>query len=103
MNNLGLLLSFILAVSTVWLALARFQTKPDNNWPLLYYFTLVGYLNAYELILNAYVVYVAVVCALLLRFEFMNARVVFFVRLVEMGALVNIGYYLFGAVMKALR
>ena len=103
MNNLGLLLSFILAVSTAWLAYARFQTKPDNSWPLLYYFVLVGYLNAYDLVLNPNVVYVAVVCALLLRFEFMNARVVYFVRIIELGTLVNIGYSLVGAVQKALR
>lgn len=102
MNNLGLLLSFVLALSTVWLAFARFQTKPDTNWPLLYYFALVGYLNAYDLVLNANVVYLAVVCALLLRFEFMNARVIFFVRIIEVGALINIGYSLLIAVQKAI-
>ena len=103
MNNVGLLLSFVLAVSTAWLAFARFQTKPDNNWPLVYYFFLVGFLNADELVLNPNVVYVAVVCALLLRFEFMNERVVFFVRLVEVASLMNIGYNLIGAVLKSLR
>lgn len=103
MNNLGLLLSFILALSTVWLAFTRFQIKPDNNWPLLYYFVLVGYLNAYDLVLNPQVVYLAVICALLLRFEFMNERLIFFVRILEVGALAHIGYCLFGAVQKALR
>ena len=103
MNNLGLLLSFILAVSTVCLAFARFRIKPDNNWPLLYYFGLVGFLNTYDLVLNPNAVYVAVVCALLLRFEFMNARVIFVVRLVEVASLVNIGYCLFGVVQKSLR
>ncbi|HEY3443821.1 MAG TPA: hypothetical protein VGK29_23900 [Paludibaculum sp.] len=103
MNNIGLLLSFVLAVSTAWLALARFQTKPDNNWPLVYYFVLVGYLNAYDLVLNPNVVYVAVICALLLRFEFMNERVVFFVRLVEVATLINIGYSLIGVILRAMR
>lgn len=102
MQNIGLLLSFILALATVWLALTRFRVQLDNNWPLLYYFVLVGYLNAYDLVLNAYVVYVAVVCALLLRFEFMNERIVFFFRIVEVAALAQIGYCLAIAVQKAL-
>jgi hypothetical protein len=103
MNNIGLLLTFILILGTVWLAIARFQTKPDTSWPLVYYFTLVVYLNTYDLVLNPNVVYVAVVCALLLRFEFMNSRIVFFVRIIEVGALVNIGYSLAVALLKALR
>jgi hypothetical protein len=44
-----------------------------------------------------------VVCALLLRFEFLNERIVFFVRIVEVGALINIGYNLFSALLRALR
>ena len=103
MNNIGLLLSFVLLLGTVWLAIARFQTRPDTSWPLVYYFTLVVYLNSYELVLNPNVVYVAVVCALLLRFEFLNARVVFFVRIIEFGTLVHIGYSLGAALMKAVR
>jgi hypothetical protein len=102
MHNLGLLLSFLLTLATAWLAFIRFQTKPDNSWPLLYYFALVGYLNTYDLVLNPYVVYVAVVCALLLRFEFMNDRIIFLVRIIEVGSLMYIGYCLIGAVQKSL-
>ena len=103
MDNPGLLFSFLLTVATAWLALARYQTRADNGWPLAYYLALVVYLNAYDLVLNPYVVYVAVVCALMLRFEFMNARIVLFVRVIEVGALIHIGYCLIGAVQKALR
>ena len=103
MNNVGLLITFILTLGTAWLALARFSNRPGNNWPLLYYFALVAYLNTYDLVLTAPVVYVAVVCALLLRFEFMNARIVFFVRIVEVCALLHIGYSLFLVLQKAAR
>ena len=103
MNNFGLLITFILTLATAWLAFARFQIKPDNNWPLVYYFALVGYLNAYDLVLNGNIVYVAVICALLLRFEFMNERVVFFVRIIEVAALANVGYRLFSYLLKAFR
>ena len=103
MNNVGLLLSFILFLGTVWLAVARFQTKPDTSWPLVYYFTLVVYLNSYDLVLNPNVVYVAVVCALLLRFEFLNERIILFVKIIEFGTLAHIGYSLAIAMMKAVR
>jgi hypothetical protein len=103
MNNIGLLLAFVLLLGTVWLAIARFQTKPDTSWPLVYYFMLVAFLNAYELVLNPNVVYVAVVCALLLRFEFLNERLIFFVKIIEFSTLVHIGYRLGTALMKAVR
>ncbi|QOY89969.1 hypothetical protein [Paludibaculum fermentans] len=73
----------------------------ENSWPLLFYLMLVLYLNSYELVLNPYVVYVAVVCALFIRFEFMNERVVFFVRVLEVGALAHIGYRLLITLLKA--
>lgn len=103
MNNIGLLLTFILMASSAWVAFARFHTKPDNNWPLLYYFGLVAYLNTYDLVLDANLVYVAVVCALLLRFEFMNERVVVLVRFIEVALLAVIGWGLLRVIQRALR
>ena len=42
------------------------------------------------------------VCGLLLRFEFMNERVVFLVRIVELGALAHNAWRLVTAMMKAI-
>lgn len=102
MGNIALLATFGLTVATVWLAIMRPRMRLDNSWPLFYYFGLVVYLNGIELVLNAYVVYVAVVCALLLRFEFMNERVVFLVRIVELGAMLHIAWRLITALVKAI-
>lgn len=102
MGNIALLATFGLTVSTVWLAIMRPRMRLDNSWPLFYYLGLVVYQNGLELVLNPYVVYVAVICALLLRFEFMNERVVFFVRILELGALAHIAWRLVSAMMKAL-
>lgn len=85
----------------IWIGLSRFSMRLENSWPLMFYLALVLYLNSYEQVLNPYVVYVAVVCALFVRFEFMNERVVFFVRIVEVAALAHIGYSLLRTLLKA--
>jgi hypothetical protein len=95
MDNLGLLLTFALAVAAVWLALGRFRMRLENSWPLILYLLMVVYSNSYNQVLNAYVLYVSVVCALLLRFEFMNERVVYFVRWVEVACLSWMAYTMF--------
>ncbi len=100
MGNIPLLATFVLAVATVWLAVMRPSMRLDNNWPLLLYLCIVVYLNSLELVLNPYVVYVAVVCALLLRFEFLNARVVLLVRTLEQLGLIHIAWRLAKAVLK---
>jgi len=58
------------------------------------------YLNKYDMVLNPYVVYVAVVCGLFVRFEFMNERVVFFIRIIEVASLVHICVRLIGTLLK---
>ncbi|MBI4892149.1 MAG: hypothetical protein HY821_16095 [Acidobacteria bacterium] len=100
MGNIPLLATFILAVATVWLAVMRPRMRLDNSWPLLYYLSVVLYLNGVPQVLNSYVVYVAVVCALLIRFEFMNARIVLLVRTIELLALAHIAWTLSAALIK---
>lgn len=95
LSNVGLLLSFALAVATIWLAVNRFNLKLENNWPLVYYGLLVLFSNLYPMVINAYVLYVSVICGLLLRFEFLNERIVFFFRIVEMLCFGVIGWQLF--------
>lgn len=101
MGNIALLATFGLTVASAWLAIMRPRMRLDNSWPLFYYLALVIYLNSFELVLNPYVVYVAVVCALLLRFEFLNERIVFLFRILELAALIHIGWRMVSAMMKA--
>jgi hypothetical protein len=69
--------------------------KLENSWPLFLYLLMVVYSNSYDQVLNPYVLYVSVVCALLLRFEFLNERLVFFVRWVEVICLGWVAYTMF--------
>jgi hypothetical protein len=100
MGNVGLLFTFCLLVGTLLLAFTRFRMRPESSWPLVYYLGVVFYLNAIDLVLEPYVVYVAVIAALLLRFEFMNDRLVLFVRVVEFATLAHIGWSLLHALIR---
>lgn len=95
LSNIGLVVAFALAVATVWLGLNRWSIKLDSNWPLIYYALLVAFSNSYPDLLNPYILYLAVICGLFLRFEFLNDRLVFLVRLLEILCFVHIGYVLF--------
>lgn len=103
MSNIGFLFTVGLLAGTLWLAVTRLRLRLDNNWPLVYYFAAVVYLNTYPLVVNPYVVYVAVICALLLRFEFLSERLVALVRIIEVIALVHIGWSLFNAFWREIR
>lgn len=102
-SGIGLLLGFALAVATVWLGINRWSIKLDSNWPLVYYTLLVVYSGMYPEQLNPYVLYLAAVCGLFLRFEFMNERVCFFIRIVEVSCFVHIGYVLFRTLLAWVR
>jgi hypothetical protein len=102
MGNVGLLFTVCLLLATVWLAFSRFRMRLENSWPLIYYLGVVIYLNGFERVLDPYVVYVAVICALLLRFEFLNERLVFFVRLIEVCALAHMAWRFSGAIISAV-
>lgn len=95
LSNVGLVLTFALSVATVWLAANRFSLKLESSWPLVYYGLLVLFSNLYPLVINAYVLYIAVICGLMLRFEFLNDRIIFFFRIIEMICFAVIGWQLF--------
>ena len=103
MSNIGLLFTVGLLAGGVWLAATRLKMRLENNWPLAFYFAVVVYLNTYPLVLNPYVAYVAVISALLLRFEFMNERLVALVRIIEIVALAHISWSLFSTLWNGLR
>lgn len=100
MGNIGLLTTFGLMLATAWIGFIRFGMRTENNWPLIYYTILVLYLNNYDLVLNPYVVYVSVVCALFERFEFLNERMIFGIRIIEVVCLSHIGFRLYIALYR---
>lgn len=103
MSNISFLFTVGLLAGTLWLAFTGLRMRLENNWPLVYYFGAVVYLNLHPLTLNPYVAYVAVICALLLRFEFLSERLVALVRIIEVIALVHIGWSLFNILWRDLR
>jgi hypothetical protein len=86
------LLTFILLTLTAWVMVGRFTLSLESNWPLVYYLMVVAHLKAFEGGLNPHCVYVAVVCGLFLRFEFMGGPVLKSFRAIELGALAYIAW-----------
>ncbi|MEZ5355405.1 MAG: hypothetical protein R2762_22440 [Bryobacteraceae bacterium] len=61
----------LLLVLTIWTLVVRYKGRPDTNWPLIYYLLLVLYHQSIPGGLNSFSIYVGVISALFLRFEFM--------------------------------
>ena len=93
------LITAVLMGLTIWLGMSRFRIKLESNWPLFYYLFLVGHLKAFEGGLDPYVVYVGVVSALLLRFEFLGGWFLKIVRVVEIFVLAYVIYRCFALIM----
>jgi hypothetical protein len=81
-TDLGVL-SIIVFILTLWLILARPRMKPENNWPLIYYFGLVAYVRTWCDFIEPGAVYAAVIFAMLIRFEFLSGGFYKFFRIVE--------------------
>jgi hypothetical protein len=94
------LLTFILLVLTAWVVVGRFTRNLDSNWPLVYYLMVVAHLKAFDGGLNPYCVYVAVVCGLFLRFEFMGGPILKSFRVIELGALAYIAWRSFSLIVS---
>lgn len=78
--NLTTMLLFAL---TVWVIHTRYRTRVDNNWPLFYYIALVAYSRKFDQVLEPSYIFVTVICALLLRFEFLAGWVLKTVQFIE--------------------
>ena len=100
LNNFGLVSTFFLAVGALWVALSRFSVSVDNTWPLVFYAGLVVWGNVHDGVLNPLVLYSGVVCGLMLRFEFLNERLIMVVRLLELALLMLVAWDLFGLLVK---
>ncbi len=82
----------VLAGLTGWMIVARHRTASESNWPLVYYAAVVAFSARFPDRLDPSWVYGGLVCALLLRFEFMAGIFEKAVRLLDYLAL---GYILY--------
>jgi|SRR5579872_1422451 len=82
----------LLVAFALWVIYLRIKGNAETNVPLIYYGIIIYYVVAYEA-LPAFVVYISVVLGLLLRFEFMNARFIKLVSLLECVGLGTIIYF----------
>lgn len=99
-GNTGIVATFSLLMGATWIAFMRFRMKPDSSWPLIFYLVLVVYSNQFGQAIPPIVLYVAVVSGLLLRFEFMNERLVTFVKVIEVACLIVVAYRLLQILAK---
>jgi hypothetical protein len=102
LSNFGLIATFLLAVGALWVALSRFSVQTESNWPLVFYGGLTLWFFSYSVPLNPMVLYTAIVCGLLLRFEFLNQRLILLVRFIELILLMMIAWTLFQLLLSEL-
>jgi hypothetical protein len=93
------LFAIVLMLVTVVLAYMRPKIATENNWPLLYFIALVLYQKVNEDVLGQYPVFIGIVCAGMIRFEFMNLRFVKLFRWIELMMLLYVIWQLFKYVM----
>jgi hypothetical protein len=87
-HNVTELLVIALAVTAAILVLRK---RYDSNVPLLFYFVLVVFNNMSDSGTNPYLLYVGLILALLLRFEFMGggfAKLVAFLTTASLGIII---------------
>jgi uncharacterized membrane protein len=95
LSSFGLLTTFALAVAAVWIALNRYRIRLDSNWPVVFYLAMLVHAGSYPFMVNAWLLYAAVICGMLLRFEFLGRRSVEIIRAGEVGALALISWQMF--------
>ena len=71
-SQISIVNAFIMLIFTGWLVGARFKIRTDSNWPFIYYAVEVFFHQGMPGVLAPLPIYIAVVCALFLRFEFMS-------------------------------
>ena len=81
---------FIIGI-TLWLMRARFTSRIDTPWPMVYYFFLVLFVRSNEGEFNNYLIFAGIVCALFLRYEFMAG---FILKLFRTGEFISHIYVL---------
>jgi hypothetical protein len=75
---------------TVWLFTLRGRLQTESNWPLVYYLAMVFYQKTGGQFLEANFIYAGVVCAMMIRFEFMSLSFVKVFRFIEAICLIYV-------------
>jgi hypothetical protein len=73
----------------------RYSGRLDRSWPLVVWIATIGFSNAFEGSIDPRLVYGGIICALLLRFEFMGGWIVKVIRGLESLAILGIMWALF--------
>ena len=68
----------------------RGRLANENNWPLFYYLAIVFYQKTAGRFLSAEFLYTGIVCAMMIRFEFMSPGIVKFFRVIEAICLIYV-------------
>ena len=87
--------ALLLIALLVWVLVSRFSGRLDPSWQLLVWALVLVFSNVYEGIMLPTTVYAGVICALLLRFEFMGGWVLKVVRFIEAVAILLLLWQLF--------
>lgn len=81
------ILSLLLLVFSGVVLRTRFAGRPDSNWPLFYYAGLILYLFRFQGVLDPQLVYLGLIAALVLRFEYLAGYLWVGLRTLEAGFL----------------
>lgn len=84
------ILALIVCGLAAWLFAARGRMQPESNWPLAFYLSLVFYQKNSGQFLEANFIYAAVICAMMIRFEFMSHGFVKVFRFIEAICLIYV-------------
>ena len=84
------LLALIVCGFASWLFAVRGRTPAESNWPLAFYLVLVFYQKTGGQFLEANFIYAGVVCAMIIRFEFMAHGFVKIFRFIEAICLIYV-------------
>jgi hypothetical protein len=89
----------VMFLMTAFTFFTRFRFRLDHNWPLVYYLAVVLFHQWVPGSINPWVLYVGVVLALLLRFEFMGGGFLTLMRAIELCVIAFLAYTFFAMLM----
>jgi hypothetical protein len=90
----------VILIFTIWVIFARYSHAFGRNLPLLYWAAVIAHTKFFGGGYDVRWVLGGTVCCLLLRFEFMNERLV---RLVQAGEYLALGYVVWRTIGLLLR
>lgn len=82
--------TLLMASVTVWVLFVRWRSRHETNWPLLYYAALFAYTKKFDEIVDPWALYIAVVCALLIRFEYLSGWMLQAIQVLETICLIYV-------------